>query len=79
MVIGCLSGNPTKAALGAAVLMCSLVFIAGNLHYLPTSDRTLEEITMLSLAVIPGMVILGLIGYSVRCALRRVLTRNSSL
>ena len=79
MVIGCLSGSPTKAALSAAILMCSLVFIAGNLHYLPVSDDSIEKITMLSLAFIPGTMILGLIGYSARCVLRRLLTRASIL
>ena len=80
MVIGGLSGSPSKAALGAAVLMPLVVFVAyaglGHLEYLPTVGESFEETMILGLAVIPGVMVLGVIGYGVRCAFRRLLTRK---
>ena len=83
MLIGGLSGSPSKAALGAAALTCSVGFVtyAGLVHlgYLATPGESIEKTMMLFLAVIPGVMVLGVIGYGVRCALRRLLARRRTL
>lgn len=81
MVIGVFSGSPTKAALGAAVLMSLLTFVArAGLGYADKLHMpSFAETAILSLAIIPGMMVFGLIGYGVRCALRRLLTPKSTL
>jgi len=83
MMIGGFSGSPSKAALGAGVVMCLVVFIAyavlGHLGYLATQGESLGKTMIRALAVMPGMMVLGVIGYGVRWEFRRLLADKSSV
>ena len=82
MIIGALRGSLTSAALGAGVVMCLVVFVAypvlGHLGYLAMQGESFGRTVLRALAVIPGMMVLGAIGYGVRMGFRRMLAKNSA-
>ena len=82
MVIGGFSGSLSRAALSAGVVMCFVVFAAypvlGHLGYLAKHGESLEETMMRALAIMPGMMVLGAMGYGARLGFHRMLAGKSS-
>jgi hypothetical protein len=82
MMIGGFSSSLAKAALAAAVVMCPVVLVAyavlGHLGYLATQDESLEATIIRALSVMPGMMVIGALGYGVRLGFRRLLAGRSS-
>jgi hypothetical protein len=82
MIIGALSSSLPKAALGAGVVMCLVALVAfavfGRLGYLPIQDASFGRSVLRALAVIPGMMSLGVIGYGFARGLQRLLAARKA-
>jgi hypothetical protein len=71
MMIGGLSGSPSKAALYAGVVMALVVVIVLPASQVVTESK-FESATIQALAVIPAAMVLGLIGQAMRWGLGRM-------
>jgi hypothetical protein len=71
MMIGGLSGSPSKAALYAGVVMALVAVIVLPAGQIATESK-FETATIQALAVIPAAMALGLIGHAMRWGLGRM-------